>query len=395
MVVIPNRRAGPSALRLEALPEDLQRMLERGKRELSQDFKGITSDGRLLPGLFPLGRTGVSTERVASAAAAYLRSLTPDQRRLGSFEVKSAAWRQWCNVHPYLMRHGLCLKALESSQREAALALVRESMSASGFETARNVMKLNDYVRELTGRVEEYDEWYYWMSIMGQPSASEPWGWQIDGHHLIINCFVLGDQLVLTPNFMGSEPVSGETGSYAGISVLQAEESKGLAVMRALEPRQRDRATIASVLPSELFAAAFRDNLELGYQGISWNELSDHQQRLLEDLIGTYVGRMRSGHAEVKLAEVKRHLSDTWFAWIGGWDDEVSPFYYRVHGPVVLIEFDHQAPVALEGPARTRNHIHTLVRTPNGNDYGTDLLRQHYERYDHSHPDTPHRRGEI
>ena len=395
MVVMPNRRAGPSALRLEALPEDLQRMLECGKRELSQDFKGITTDGRLMPGLFPLGRTGISTERVASAAAAYLRSLTPDQRRLGSFEVKSAAWRQWCNVHPYLMRHGLCLKALESSQREAALALVRESMSASGFETARNVMKLNDHVRELTGRVEEYDEWYYWMSIMGQPSASEPWGWQIDGHHLIINCFVLGDQLVLTPNFMGSEPVSGETGSYAGIGVLQAEESKGLAMMRALEPRQRDRATIASVLPSELFAAAFRDNLELGYQGISWNELSDHQQRLLEDLIGTYVGRMRSGHAEVKLAEVKRHLSDTWFAWIGGWDDEVSPFYYRVHGPVVLIEFDHQAPVALEGPARTRNHIHTLVRTPNGNDYGTDLLRQHYERYDHSHPDTPHRRGEI
>lgn len=395
MAVLPNRRAGPSALRLEALPEDLHRMLERGKRELSQDFKGITTDGRLLPGLFPLGRTGVSTERVASAAAAYLRSLTPDQRRLGSFEVKSAAWRQWCNVHPYLMRHGLCLKGLESSQREAALTLVRESMSASGFETARNVMKLNDHVRELTGRVEEYDEWYYWMSIMGQPSASEPWGWQIDGHHLIINCFVLGDQLVLTPNFMGSEPVSGETGSYAGIGVLQAEESKGLAMMRALEPRQRDRATIASVLPSELFAAAFRDNLELGYQGISWNELSDHQQRLLEDLIGTYVGRMRSGHAEVKLAEVKRHLSDTWFAWIGSWDDEVSPFYYRVHGPVVLIEFDHQAPVALEGPARTRNHIHTLVRTPNGNDYGTDLLRQHYERYDHSHPDTPHRRGEI
>jgi hypothetical protein len=293
------------------------------------------------------------------------------------------------------MRHGLCLKGLESSQREAALALVRESMSASGFETARNVMKLNDHVRELTGRVEEYDEWYYWMSIMGQPSASEPWGWQIDGHHLIINCFVLGDQLVLTPNFMGSEPISCETGSYAGIGVLQAEESKGLAMMRALEPRQRDRATIAPVLPSELFAAAFRDNLELGYQGISWNELSDHQQRLLEDLIGTYVGRMRSGHAEVKLAEVKRHLSDTWFAWIGSWDDEVSPFYYRVHGPVVLIEFDHQAPVALEGPARTRNHIHTLVRTPNGNDYGTDLLRQHYERYDHSHPDTPHRRGEI
>jgi Protein of unknown function (DUF3500) len=97
----------------------------------------------------------------------------------------------------------------------------------------------------------------------------------------------------------------------------------------------------------------------------------------------------------VKLDEVKRHLADTWFAWMGACDDEVSPFYYRIHSPVVLIEFDHQAPVALEGPERTRNHIHTLVRTPNGNDYGADLLRQHYEHHDHSHPNTPHRRGEI
>ena len=44
---------------------------------------------------------------------------------------------------------GLCLKDSEPRQREAALALVRQSLSASGFETARNVMKLNDYVREL------------------------------------------------------------------------------------------------------------------------------------------------------------------------------------------------------------------------------------------------------
>ena len=165
-------------------------------------------------------------------------------------------------------------------------------------------------------------------------------------------------------------------------------------MMRALEPRQRDRATIASVLPSELFAAAFRDNLELGYQGISWNELSDHQQRLLEDLIGTYVGRMRSGHAEVKLAEVKRHLSDTWFA-DRGLGRRSEPLLLPCPRPGRSDRVRSPGAGRAEGPARTRNHIHTLVRTPNGNDYGTDLLRQHYERYDHSHPDTPHRRGEI
>jgi len=395
MLVRPNRRPGPSALRLEPLPDVLQRLMALGQRELAQDFKGITRDGSVVRGLFPIARTGHSTERLCAAATAYLRTLTPDQRRRGSFEVKSPVWREWCNVHPFLTRHGLCLGDLDAGQREAALALVRESMSDSGFETARNVMKLNDYVRDLTGRSEEYDEWYYWISIMGAPSSSEPWGWQIDGHHLIVNCFVLGDQIVLTPNFMGSEPVGAESGRYAGIRVLEAEESQGLALMRALEPDQREQARIASTLPPELFAAAYRDNLVLDYQGIRWSELSDAQQQLLLQLIGTYVGRVRPGHADVKLEEVRRHLADTWFAWIGAWDDDVSPFYYRIHSPAVLIEFDHQAPIVFEGDKRTRDHIHTLVRTPNGNDYGTDLLRQHYEQHDHSRADSPHRRGDV
>jgi hypothetical protein len=57
-------------------------------------------------------------------------------------------------------------------------------------------MKLNEHALEITGKPEEYGEWFYWVSVFGTPSASEPWGWQIDGHHLNVNCFVLGDQLV-------------------------------------------------------------------------------------------------------------------------------------------------------------------------------------------------------
>jgi hypothetical protein len=60
-------------------------------------------------------------------------------------------------------------------------------------------------------------------------------------------------------------------------------------------------------------------------------------------------------------------------------------FYYRVHSPVILIEFDHQTPVAMRelGNAPTRRHVHSVVRTPNGNDYGKDLLRLHYEQHKH------------
>jgi hypothetical protein len=96
---------------------------------------------------------------------------------------------------------------------------------------------------------------------------------------------------------------------------------------------------------------------------------------------------MDAGHAKVKMDEVRRHLDNTWFAWIGGME-ATSVFYYRIHSPVILIEFDHQLPVGLRHLARDprapdREQVHCVVRTPNGNDYGKDLLRQHYQRYRH------------
>ncbi len=375
-----------------ALPQRLQELLAHGKEAVAAPFTGVTADGTPRPGLFPLHRIGISLAPVIAAADSFLAALSPSDRDIACFPIDSDEWRKWSNIHPYLMRHGVCLRDLGEAQRAAALALVRESLSASGFTTARNVMKLNEHIRELTGRPEEYGEWYYWLSVFGTPSAEQPWGWQIDGHHLIINCFVLGDQIVLTPSFMGSEPVFAASGQYAGTRVFQDEEAKGFALMHALSPAQQEAATISKDLPMEVFAAAYRDNLTLGYQGIRYDRLTPDQQHLLLELINVYVGRIRPGHAEIRLDEVKAHLHDTWFAWMGQCD-AASPFYYRIHSPAILIEFDHQRGVALHNDEPSRNHIHTLVRTPNGNDYGKDLLRQHYEQHDHSHPHTPHRQG--
>ena len=132
--------------------------------------------------------------------------------------------------------------------------------------------------------------------------------------------------------------------------------------------------------------------VDIAAEGIPYGELTPDQQSLLMRLIETYVGRIRPGHAEIRLEEVQRHLPDTLFAWIGHCD-EVSPFYYRIFSPVLLIEFDHQSGIALDNDAPSRQHIHTVVRTPNGNDYGKDLLRQHYEQVDHAPPHTVHRPG--
>ena len=83
-----------------------------------------------------------------------------------------------------------------------------------------------------------------------------------------------------------------------------------------------------------------------------------------------------------KLAEFERHMGDAHFCWIGGTGED-SPFYYRIQSPVTFIEFDHHAGVFLTNPEPAKFHVHTIVRTPNGNDYGFDLLRQHYKTAPH------------
>ncbi|MGH9629936.1 MAG: DUF3500 domain-containing protein, partial [Bryobacteraceae bacterium] len=135
-------------------------------------------------------------------------------------------------------------------------------------------------------------------------------------------------------------------------------------------------------------AEAFKDNVVLDYKGLKASAMTDAQRKDLAALIEHYVSNMKEGHARVRMDEVRRHLDNTWFAWIGETKAD-SVFYYRIHSPVILVEFDHQTPAGLRHlntPGKpNREHIHAVVRTPNGNDYGTDLLRQHYKKHPHPH----------
>jgi hypothetical protein len=349
---------------------------------LAQKFKGITTDGNLFPGLFSIKRTGVSTRPIKDAADAFIASLDAGQKSKTLFPLESDEWRKWSNIHRY-PRQGVSFGEMTSAQREKGFALLKASLSVKGLENARDIMRLNETIAEMTGRRDEYGEGLYWFTVMGKPSADEPWGWQLDGHHLVINYFILRDQIVVTPTFMGSEPVHAEGGKYAGTRVFEDEERNGLRLIQALTAEQRNKAVISKELPRDVFTAAFRDNFEMRYEGIRYQEMSGAQQTLLIGLIETYVNNIRPGHARIRMEEVKSHLSETWFAWMGGFDND-SVFYYRIHSPVTLIEFDHQRGVALRNDKPSRNHIHTVVRTPNGNDYGKDLLRLHHEQFDHS-----------
>ena len=380
----PRERRATTARQMPVpLPEGLQR-----RRDIVIDgsiapFVGVTQSGKATPGLFKLTDTGLSLDDARSAANAFLASVTPDQRALASLPLDAPEWRQWSNIHPFLARHGLLLETLGHGGRERALDVLRATLSPAGFTAVRDVMRLNETIRELTDSDMEYGEWLYWLSVMGDPTGSDPWGFQIDGHHLNINYMMVGGQLVATPAFLGSEPVIADAGQYAGTAVFREEEARGYALMSSLTAEQRKKAVIGDEMPGDVFTTAGRDNFEMSYEGIRLSDLSSSEQAHALGIVETYVGRMRRDQAALKMDEVKAHLNDTYFAWIGSIDHD-DAFYYRVHSPVVLVEFDHQRGTALEGDKASRRHIHTIIRTPNGNDYGADLLRQHHE-HGHAH----------
>ena len=350
---------------------------------LEEPFLGVTTDGETQPGLFHIRAAGVSTEPIREAAARFLASLTPEQRDRTLFPVDDLEWRRWSNIH-IATRQGVGLLEMDAAQTAAAFGLMAATLSARGFETSRDIMRLEGHLADLMDDHNEYGERRYWFTVMGEPSQSGPWGWQLDGHHLVVNCFVLGDQVVLTPTFMGSEPMRADTGRFAGTAILEEELAAGLALVNALDDAQR---AVAIIDPNKTgdnnHGEQFQDNAVVPYEGIRLSELDEVQRELALALVSLYTGNLRDGHAEVRLAEVVRHWDDTHFAWVGGTGLD-AVFYYRIHSPVIMIEYDHQGPVALDGPNRpSRNHVHTVVRTPNGNDYGKDLLRQHLAEQPH------------
>lgn len=348
------------------------------------DFKGITTDGTVVKDLYSIHSTGVSTDEVRAAATAFLAALSTDQKAKTLFDVEADEWFKWSNVHSY-ERAGVSLADLSDPQKTAGFALLQAGLSARGLKQSRNIIRLNQVAGELVKQTDQFNEGAYYFTVMGTPSATAPWGFQFEGHHLAINYFVLGDQVVMTPTFMGTEPASG---TYNGekIVLFTDETQAGLTMINSLTGAQKAKAIVSSTKSSDNEkGAAFQDNAQIPYQGVQGSALTSAQRQNLLDLIEVYVGNIDDGHAKVKMKEVTAHLDDTYFSWVGATDED-AVFYYRVHSPVMLIEYDAQQPGPLaasygatQGGTPTRNHIHTVVRTPNGNDYGIDLLKQHLE----------------
>jgi len=351
-------------------------------RALGQPFRGVATSDGIVEGLFPIKSTGVSTMPIRVAADRFLATLSTADLSRSHFAINDPEWRDWSNVDVGIFpRRGISLEDMSDSQKDAAWNLLAVALSAEGLEQTQNIMKTEQTLFELNGEPIRYGTEKYYFTMMGIPTVDGPWGFQLDGHHLVVNYFVLGDQVIMTPAFWGGEPVVTEGGVFAGNTIMQEEQDTGLALMQSLN---RSQQTIATIDPDKVrnnqVAAANQDNLTLDFEGIKGSELDSSQKLNLLNVIRSFVGALRDPHAAVTMDEIGQHIDDTYFAWVGGAEDDAI-FYYRVHSPVILIEFDHQGPVGTlkKNPPGipSRDHIHTIVRTPNGNDYGKDLLAQH------------------
>lgn len=381
-------------LHTDLLPQQAGWELSTALRHHRDPYVGVTTNGHVEPGLYSLRDTGTQPRKACDAALAYLATLAPHERAVAHLPMDSPDWRLWTNALPSWAPKGLRLDRLTDAQRAAALSLVEASLSAEGYHGVRSAMALNG---ALGAFVESYQdtlgEFTYHLTVFGEPGKGSPWGWQLMGHHVDLHCVVVGSQVVLAPVFLGAEPTFDATGPRPDLRVFDAETDRGLDLRRALTADQEDRfllgdSLLRADLPAELagpfdgrhLGGAGRDNLVLPYEGILGSDLTDDQRDLLLDLARVYTSRLRAEHAPIKFDQVVEHLDRTHFAWRGRHDD-IGAFYYRIHSPVLLVEYDNHPGIFLDNDEPERFHVHTIVREPNGSDYGTSLLAQHYARH--------------
>ena len=328
-----------------------------------------------------------SAAQMAQAATDLLEGLSVDEQASALFALDDHEARtNWSNL-PSLMydRGGLRLGDLTDAQRRSVHALLRASTSSQGYHKIAGIIWIDDVLSDEAraqgrGRAALIESWSaenYWVAFFGDPRTDTRWGWLLTGHHLAASFTVVDDQVAFTPLFLGAEPYEIESGPYAGFRALSHEVERGFELLQSLGEAQRQTAVLSDDVPRDILEGPGRKASLEAFEGIPASGLTDGQRQLLDHLVEEYVRNSDHDAAEAHLARIEADGPDALhFAWMGPTDDVDSRYYYRVHGPSILIEYVRERGVGGAGA----NHIHSIVRDPS-NDYGEDWLGTHYEEH--------------
>ncbi len=179
---------------------------------------------------------------------------------------------------------------------------------------------------------------------------------------------------MVTPIFWGANPGEVRIGKHTGKRVLKAEEDLARTLVEMLDKQQLKTAQLAEDAPDEIFS--FEDTLVTldTFEGIPVSKLSEAQKVAFLQLLRVYLENVNSELADAYYSQIEAAGWDkTYFTWMGSLEPG-KRHYYRIHNPVVLIEYDNTQ--------NNANHIHAVWRDPD-NDFGRDLLKEHYKNSPH------------
>lgn len=299
-------------------------------------------------------------------ARALLASLDERQRHLVRGELGDPGLRQWTYLPGN--RPGLPMEDLTAAQHALAIDLLR---SADGAGLAMGAVEVERVRRELvSGSPPRGDR--YWLRVLGDPDGDGPWGWRVNGHHLAVHVMVAAGGTTFTPHFIGTEPAVIPSGPHAGRRLLGPEEDLARELATGFDPDQRTLGISADVAPADILTRAdpVADPMLLP-EGIGRDLLRPAQQQVLDRLVRRYLHRAPAPYAEACWRETEAAGLDlVRFAWAGP-TAAGHGHYYCVRAPLFLIEYDNTQDHA--------NHAHSVWRHLR-DDWGTDLLRDHYAR---------------
>lgn len=305
----------------------------------------------------------------------FLDSLSPELLAKAQLDFDHEEKTNW-HFFPSSMyqREGVSMKELNAKQRDAAQNMLREYLSKSGYEKAQTIMGLEAVLRSFSGDSVMRDPEAYFVTVYGNPGGEQPWAWSFEGHHISLNFAIVGDAVVSTPRFFGSNPARIPEGPRAGERTLKMEEDLGFALINSLTAEQLEKAVFQEESFREIVTANRPEVDPLDPVGISFGELDNSQQKALIRIIDEYLNALPKKSADHRRDQVKAEGFDSiTFGWVGA-KELGSAHYYRIQGQSFLIEFDNSQNGA--------NHIHTVWRDFDG-DFGRDLIKEHYATSDH------------
>lgn len=310
---------------------------------------------------------------ISPRAKEFLATLSPELLTQVTFPVDTEERMNWTIVPR--ARKGASFKVFNQSQRDAAMALLRESLSQQGYTKTTEIMALENVLREIEerGPDDSYrDPLNYFFTVFGDPSGDKPWGWRLEGHHVSLNFFSLDGKIVSsTPSAFGSNPAIVPHGARKGKEVLKLETDLGFRLVNSFSEAQLKTVRFSEQAPPEILTLAKREADLLEPKGLSYKEMTSDQQKSLLALLDVYVKNYAFGFSSRLMEKIRKAgIDNLHFAWAGSLAPGAG-HYYRIQGPMLLIEYDNTQTNA--------NHVHTAVRDLT-DDFAYDILREHYTR---------------